>query len=136
MSKFKENEVVIYQNGDHFELGVVKKVVPKRFTKVTKTTNAEMIGEDNHYSYFVLYHIGETAALTDEDNLRKISNEYAFLILRRSVEEEKRPAKELASYLISCSPIKFKDDSELYVNVFAALINSYEPGKTERIETL
>lgn len=135
MSKFKENEVVIYQNGDHFELGVVKKVVPKPFTKVTKTTNAEMIGEDNHYSYFVLYHMGETAALTDEDNLRKISNEYAFLILRRSVEEE-RPAKELASYLISCNPIKFKDDSELYVNIFAALINSYEPGKTERIETL
>ena len=64
--KFVKNEVVIYQNGDSFELGVIKTVK-----------------ENNEY--FVNYHTGETAALTHSRNLHKIKNVYAFDIRRKKV---------------------------------------------------
>lgn len=67
--KFKEGEVVIYQNGSNFELGIIKRV------KSDKT-------------YFVNYHTGDTAALTNKENLHPIKNAYAFNIVRRLADEE------------------------------------------------
>lgn len=66
-SKFKVGETIIYQNGDSFELGVVKKVLDNK-------------------EYFINYHMGETAARTHERNIHKIKNEYAFDIKRKTVE--------------------------------------------------
>lgn len=64
MGKFKEGELVLYQNGNSFELGVVKRARDEE-------------------SYFVYYHTGDTAALTHESNLHKIKNKYAFNIERK-----------------------------------------------------
>ena len=62
-NNFKVGEIVIYQNGDRFELGEIKRVC-----------------EDG--SYFVYYHMGDTAAGTPADCLHKITNLYAFKIER------------------------------------------------------
>ena len=65
MSRFKEGDPVIYQNGSRFELGIIKSVRP------------------DGVSYFVNYHTGDTAALTDDRHLHEISNAYAFSIARK-----------------------------------------------------
>lgn len=132
-NKFKVNDIVLYQNGDRFELGVVKKVVPQPFAKVIKTVNAEEITEDFNYVYFVNYHIGSTAALTDEEDLHSIANLYAFLILRRSVDKDNKPSEELAEFLVACSPIKFDEKAEQFVETYTNIINDWTPGQ-ERIE--
>ena len=62
--QYGEDEPVIYQCGDRFELGIVKSVC----------------GGDE---YFVNYHTGETAARTHARNLHKITNGYAFWIERK-----------------------------------------------------
>lgn len=69
MNKYKVGEVVLYQNGEKFELGVIKSLGNKPKT------------------YFVWYHMGDTAACTDEINLHKIINSYAFKIERLRVED-------------------------------------------------
>ena len=68
MEKFVEGEVVLYQNGNSFELGVVKRVC------------------DNG-DCFVWYHTGDTAARTPSCHLHKIINSYAFAITRLSCEK-------------------------------------------------
>ncbi|HHY08622.1 MAG TPA: hypothetical protein GX530_08930 [Corynebacteriales bacterium] len=65
--KFKKNEVVIYQNGDNFELGIIKTV------------------KENN-KYFVNYHTDDIANLTLARNLHKIKNIYAFDIRRKKEE--------------------------------------------------
>jgi len=69
METFKPGEVVLYQNGDKFELGVVK-----RLGNMPDT-------------YFVWYHMGDTTACTDVRNLHKITNSYAFKIERLTVDD-------------------------------------------------
>ena len=66
--KYEPSEVVLYQNGDKFELGVVKH-------------RANQPDE-----YFVWYHTGDTAACTHARNLHKITNLYAFDIKRLTVD--------------------------------------------------
>jgi len=66
INKFEIGEVVLYQSGELFELGVVKNVGSK--------------------GYFVNYHTGDTAVLTNKRNLHKIANEYAFEIRRKSYD--------------------------------------------------
>jgi len=67
MEKFVEGEVVLYQNEDCFELGVVKRVC------------------DNG-DCFVWYHTGDTAARTPSCYLHKLINSYAFSIIRLSCD--------------------------------------------------
>ena len=67
MEKFEIGEVVIYQNGDRFELGIVKSVC----------------GNDE---YFIWYHTGDTSARTNARNLHKVSNTYAFKVYRLDTE--------------------------------------------------
>lgn len=69
--QYKEGEVVLYQNGDHFELGIVKRVC----------------GDDE---YFVNYHTGDTAARTHARNLHKVANAYAFHIIRLDPDGNER----------------------------------------------
>ena len=68
MNKYEVGEVVIYQNGDRFELGIIKNKAYR---------------EDE---YFIWYHMGDTAACTHARNLHKITNLYAFKIERLTVD--------------------------------------------------
>ena len=66
--KFKVGEMVIYQNGSRFELGIIKEVIWNNEFDV---------------KYRVWYHTGDTTALTAEYQLHSISNAYAFKIERK-----------------------------------------------------
>lgn len=55
---FREGELVVYQNGDSFEVGRIKRL-------------AENVA-------FVHYHEGDTAAATPYDHLHKILNAYVI----------------------------------------------------------
>lgn len=83
MSRFKENELVIYQNDDKYELGIVKRVI-----------------DDSNY--FIRYHTGDTSARTHERNLHKVHNSYAFTVLRKSVESDIAldPCKQMAKKIL------------------------------------
>ena len=58
MSEFKEGEYIIYNNGDRFEIGKIKRVVSD--------------------GAFVWYHEGDTAAKTPFDCMHKIINGYVI----------------------------------------------------------
>ena len=89
MSKFKDGEAVIYKKGDIFQLGIIKQVMPIETTKRHYSKQDGLFGEptgeeytETSYKYFVNYHRGETASLTNECDLLKIENAYAFEIRR------------------------------------------------------
>ena len=58
MKDFKEGEYIIYQNGDRYEIGKIKRIVDD--------------------GAFVWYHDGETAAKTPFERMHKIVNEYVI----------------------------------------------------------
>ena len=58
MNNFKEGEYIIYQNGDNFEIGKIKRI----------TENGA----------FVYYSSGETAAKTPFDCMHKLVNAYVI----------------------------------------------------------
>lgn len=60
MDKFKEGEYILYQNGDTFELGKIKRLC------------------DN--GAFVWYHEGETAAKTSFEDMHKLENAHTIRI--------------------------------------------------------
>lgn len=68
---YSVGETVIYQNGDRFELGIIKSVC----------------GNDE---YFIWYHTGDTAARTHARHLHKIANNYAFHVYRLDTEDNER----------------------------------------------
>lgn len=72
-TKFVVGEPVLYHNRDRFELGIVKSICP--------------CNDNEEQDYFVNYHTGDTAARTPEHTLHKISNAYAFDIIRKSCED-------------------------------------------------
>lgn len=59
MSKFKEGELIIYQNGERFEIGKIKRI----------TENGA----------FVYYHSGDTASKTPFDCMHKLENGYCII---------------------------------------------------------
>lgn len=69
--KYEVDEPVIYTNGTKVELGIVKKVC----------------GDDE---YFINYHTGDTAARTHARHLSKISNRYAYHIVRLDPDGNER----------------------------------------------
>ena len=58
MSEFREGEYIIYQNGDRYEIGKIKRITPD--------------------GAFVWYHDGDTAAKTSFEQMHKIANEYVI----------------------------------------------------------
>lgn len=58
MSEYKEGQYIIYQNGDRFEIGKIKRLTP---------TGA-----------FVWYSTGDTAAKTPYDCMHPIKNDYVI----------------------------------------------------------
>lgn len=65
----KVNDIIIYQNGDNFELGIIKEVL-------------------NDNKYRIWYHTGDTTAVTDIHNIHPIMNAYAFTILRKQADKD------------------------------------------------
>ena len=66
--RYSPGDVVLYKRPDseHYELGIVKSVDSR--------------------GAFVWYHMGDTAAKTNFADLRRISNEYAFDVVRKTVD--------------------------------------------------
>lgn len=58
MKDFNEGEYIIYQNGDRYEIGKIKRIVDD--------------------GAFVWYHDGDTAAKTPFERMHKIANEYVI----------------------------------------------------------
>jgi hypothetical protein len=58
MENFNEGDYIIYQNGDRYEIGKIKRIV----------------GD----GAFVWYHDGDTAAKTPFDCMHKITNDYVI----------------------------------------------------------
>ena len=65
----KVNDIIIYQNGDNFELGIIKEVL-------------------NDNKFRIWYHTGDTTAVTDIHNIHPIMNAYAFTILRKQADKD------------------------------------------------
>jgi hypothetical protein len=59
MGTFKEGQLIIYQNGDSFQIGKIKRIC-----------------EDGA---FVWYHSGDTAARTKFEDMRVLENAYCIL---------------------------------------------------------
>lgn len=91
MEKFEVGEVVLYQNGNCFELGIVKRVC------------------DNG-DCFVWYHTGDTAARTPSCYLHKLTNSYAFSITRLSCDSiSKESYMEKALAILKAKEIDISD---------------------------
>ena len=58
MKDFNEGEYIIYQNGDRYEIGKIKRIVDD--------------------GAFVWYHDGDTAAKTPFERMHKIANEFVI----------------------------------------------------------
>jgi hypothetical protein len=104
-SKFKKGEIVLYQNGNIFELGIIKTVVNAGSQEEGKIA----------YNYRVWYHTGDTTALTHESDLHKITNAYAFNIIRRSANDEidMNPCRQLAANILTDVPVYEENYYEL-----------------------
>lgn len=113
--KFKEGQVVLYQNGTTFELGIVKEVIEPGI-------------------YRVWYHTGDTCAHTDEISLHELKNAYAFLIMRRKADTssiDDTPARQLAASIIDgiSELIELEGDSYYECeDALTELINKYKEG--------
>ena len=101
MSKFKQGDIVLYKNGERYQLGEIKEVLEFEETDIFNDIYIK-------YKYRVWYHSGNTTAITDESLLIPIDNIYNFTVIRHSVESdiECSPARRLA--------IKILQDLELY----------------------
>lgn len=102
MEKFVEGEVVLYQNGNSFELGIVKRVC------------------DNG-DCFVWYHTGDTAARTSPCHLHKITNSYAFSITRLSCDSSPKEShtNTLNVFYMQDNCAEWNDDVSFYLETNA-----------------
>lgn len=60
---FENGEIILYQNGEQYEIGIIKE----------RYDNSE--GKE---CYRVYYHLGDTSALTNATDMKKINN--AFML--------------------------------------------------------
>lgn len=94
-NNFKENELIIYQNGDRFEIGRIKRVV-----------------EDGAFIY---YHSGETASKTPFDCMHKLQNAHCipFTILggkfSKNADFNKEELKEMLNQVHGVSSENYID---------------------------
>ena len=58
MDEFREGEYIIYQNGERYEIGKIKRLTPD--------------------GAFVYFNSGETAAKTPFEHMHKLANEYVI----------------------------------------------------------
>lgn len=130
--KFKEGQIVLYKNGDSYELGVVKSIVPQEYDRPVIGSEPIQTYKDFNYSYFVWYHTGDTAALTDESDLHELRNAYAFLMLRRKADTssiDETDARQLAAEIIDSLPQLTELEGEPYYeceDALTELLNEYK----------
>lgn len=95
MNKFNEGDIVLYRNGERYELGEVKQVIDYEHTFNKHQRQDGPFGEreasgeevtEIRYKYRVWYHEGDTSALTDENLLISIKNIHAFEVVRKKAE--------------------------------------------------
>ena len=107
-NKFNKDDVVLYKNGDTYELGVINTVLCRvqMFGKEWRVP-LRLLEDDQElyivgYDYFVFYHTGSTTALTSEELLIPIKNIYAFNVIRKSAEDDIKysPARQIASRML------------------------------------
>lgn len=134
-AKFKEGQVVLYQNGSTFELGIVKEVIERRIKQHLKQDGfyGEPTGEETvQFYYRVWYHTGDTSALTNENNLHELKNAYAFLIMRRKADTwsiDDTPARQLAAAIIEGTSELTELEGDSYYeceDALTELINKYK----------
>jgi hypothetical protein len=134
-AKFKEGQVVLYQNGSTFELGIVKEVIERRVKQHLKQDGlyGEPTGEETvQFCYRVWYHTGDTSALTNESNLHELNNAYAFLIMRRKADTwsiDETPARQLAAFIIENTSELTELEGEAYYECedrLTELINKFK----------
>lgn len=134
-AKFKEGQVVLYQNGTSFELGIVKEVVERIVKQHLRQDGlyGEPTGEDTiQFCYRVWYHTGDTSALTDERNLHELKNAYAFLVMRRKADTssiDETPARQLAASIIDDTSQLTELEGESYYeceDALTELINEFK----------
>lgn len=134
-AKFEEGQVVLYQNGTTFELGIVKEVVERIVKQRLRQDGlyGEPTGEDTiQFCYRVWYHTGDTSALTDERNLHEIKNAYAFLVIRRKADTssiDETPARQLAASIIDDTSQLTELEGEAYYeceDALTELINEFK----------
>jgi hypothetical protein len=134
-AKFKEGQVVLYQNGSTFELGIVKEVIERRVKQHLKQDGfyGEPTSEETvQFYYRVWYHTGDTSALTNENDLHELKNAYAFLIMRRKADTwsiDNTPARQLAAAIIEGTSELTELEGEAYYeceDALTELINRYK----------
>lgn len=89
-ARFKKGQAVIYVKGNKVELGIIKQVVEveeRSFLKQDGLHGSPSGEFTKVIKYFVNYHSGNTAALTNECDLHPIENEAYFKIRRIKVKE-------------------------------------------------
>jgi hypothetical protein len=99
---FKENEMVLYQNGDSFEVGKIKRLC--------------------NDGAFVWYNSGDTAAKTPYENLHKLQNAYCLNLCQGMTLPELAPVIRYAactSSLFSPLVTKGKDDITAFLKDLA-----------------
>lgn len=79
---FKEGELIVYQNGDTFQIGEIKRLCSD--------------------GAFVWYHKGDTASKTSFENMHKLQN--AFCITKTSLAED-RPRCGSCTNFMSCEEL-------------------------------
>ena len=130
--KFKEGQIVLYKNGDTYELGIVKRIVPQEYDRYVIGSEPRQTYKDFKYSYFVWYHTGDTAALTDEFNLYELKNAYAFLMFRRKADTSsinETDARKLAAEIIDSLPQLTELEGDPYYeceDALTELLNEYK----------
>ena len=116
---FNINDVVLYKNGEHYELGIIKEVIPyerRAYTKQDGLFGAPTGELYTAYKYRVWYHMGDTTAITDEYLLHPVSNAYAFNITRKQVDKNinhPMTCRSIASMIL--------DDFEFYGEMYYKL---------------
>lgn len=85
----KKGQTVLYQNGDSYYLGKIKHV-------------------DGEYA-FIQTHLGETASRCNISLLKPFENEYAFLILKKSVETDEGEIYDLCKNISNSTCCNIKD---------------------------
>ena len=120
--KLLKGKPVIYQNGNRFELGIIKTVRDEK--------NA-----------WINYHAGDIAALTNVDNLHEIANIYAFEILRKQTKvklwkviysniETQNGVHTLNSYIFKT----YEEAKVKYRNLIEIARQDFKESQTEYIE--
>lgn len=82
---FKEGELIVYQNGDTFQIGEIKRICDD--------------------GAFVWYHEGDTASKTPFENMHKLQNAFCIMMHHGNVTCGRRPRCGSCTNFMSCEEL-------------------------------